>query len=220
MLDTRWFGKMLPSRNWPMVFDAPRHHFAQRLPERLREVVDLSIKDRMRLWRLANTIHEKSQLYKTLLTPADLEKLNGDEIRVLAKKPRPLTSTDETGLLSRVEVEENRAVGELLRRIQRQFKTLTRKRSGSAISSRASATTARSVWPRSCGCWGLAPRSANRNYSNGTTRTPSSYLATNSPAWSTPPASIASRTATVVGMPCSDATLTSGRWGLPKVCRK
>lgn len=126
MLDTRLFGKMVPSRNWPMVFDALRRHIAQQLPERLREVVDLSIKDRMRLWRLPNTIHEKSQLYKTLLTPADLEKLNADEIRALAKKPRPLTVTDETGLLSRVEVEENRAASELLRRIQRQFKKLTR----------------------------------------------------------------------------------------------
>ena len=57
-----------------MIFDALRRHVAQQLPERLREVVDLSIKDRMRLLRLPNTVHEKSQLYKTLLTPADLLK--------------------------------------------------------------------------------------------------------------------------------------------------
>ena len=127
MLDTRSFGKMAPSQNCPPVFDALRRHIAQQLPERLREVVDLSIKDRMRLWRLPNTVHEKSKLYKIIVTPAELEKLNADEIRELAKKPRPLTSTDQTGLLSRVAVRENPTAGALLRRIQRQFKRLTRK---------------------------------------------------------------------------------------------
>ncbi|MGZ8488326.1 MAG: primase C-terminal domain-containing protein [Candidatus Binatia bacterium] len=34
-----------------------------RSPERLREVVDLSIKNRVRLWRLKNAVDEKSKLY-------------------------------------------------------------------------------------------------------------------------------------------------------------
>ena len=125
MLDTRLFGKMTPARHWPMLFDALRRHIAQQLPERLREVVDLSIKDRMRLLRLPNTVHEKSKLYKCILTPAELQKLNADEIRALGKMARALSVTDETGLLSHVEVKENRAAGELMRRIQRQFKNLT-----------------------------------------------------------------------------------------------
>lgn len=127
MVDSRAFGRMTPARHWPMVFDALRRHIAQQLPERLREVVDLSIKDRLRLWRLPNTVHEKSQLYKIILTPAELVALNGDEIRTLAKQPRVLMLTDETGLLSQVEVQENRAAGDLLRRVQRQFKQLTAK---------------------------------------------------------------------------------------------
>lgn len=127
MLDSRGFGKMAPARHWPMVFDALRRHLAQQLPERLREVVDLSIKDRMRLWRLPNTVHEKSRLYKIILTPAELAALTADGIVALATKPRPLSATDETGLLSRLEVGENRAAGALLRRVQHQFKNLTGK---------------------------------------------------------------------------------------------
>ena len=125
MLDTRLFGKMAPARNWPMLFDALRRHIAQQLPERLRNVIDLSIKDRMRLLRLPNTIHEKSQLFKIILAPADLRKLDADEIRQRASRAIALSVTDETGLMSQVAVAENRPAGELLRRVHRQFKKLT-----------------------------------------------------------------------------------------------
>jgi Primase C terminal 1 (PriCT-1) len=126
MLDTRLFGKIAPARSWPMLFDALRRHIAQQLPEQLRDVIDLSIKDRMRLLRLPNTIHEKSQLYKILLTPTELLTLNVNEICQRATESNPLTATDQTGLLSQVAVGENRAAAQLLRRIQRQFKKLTR----------------------------------------------------------------------------------------------
>ena len=155
MLDTRLFGRMVPARSWPMVFDALRRHIAQQLPERLREVVDLSIKDRMRLLRLPNTAHEKSKLYKISITPTELKILTADEIRALAKKPRPLTWTDETGLISRVEVKENRAASELLRRIQHQFKKLTRQPSDYKFSRPADLTEiefpcagAQAIWQR------------------------------------------------------------------------
>ncbi|MGZ8483670.1 MAG: hypothetical protein ACXW6R_07055 [Candidatus Binatia bacterium] len=46
-----------------MIFDALRRHIAQQQPERLREVVDLSIKNRVRPWRLKNAVDEKSKLY-------------------------------------------------------------------------------------------------------------------------------------------------------------
>jgi hypothetical protein len=125
MLDTRLFGRLAPGHSWPVLFDALRRHIAQQLPEPLREIVDLSIKDRMRLLRLPNTIHEQSQRYKILLTPADLLSLDAEAIRQRARQAYPLTSTDETGLLSRVTVAENLNANTLLRRIQRQLKKLT-----------------------------------------------------------------------------------------------
>jgi len=59
MLDCRLFGRVAPSRNLPAIFDSLRRHLAQELPEPLRGTIDLSIKDRMRLLRLPNTIHEQ-----------------------------------------------------------------------------------------------------------------------------------------------------------------
>ena len=64
MLDTRLFGKILPSKNLPLIFDSLRRHLALEVPEPFRDTVDLAIKDRVRLLRLPNTIHEKSKLYK------------------------------------------------------------------------------------------------------------------------------------------------------------
>jgi hypothetical protein len=73
-----------------MIFDALCRHIAQQQSERLREVVDLSIKNRVRLWRLPNTVHEKSKLYKISLTHLDLKNLNADEIRESATTARPV----------------------------------------------------------------------------------------------------------------------------------
>jgi hypothetical protein len=64
LLDTRLFGRIAPSKHLPFIFDSMRHHLAQELPEPLRATVDLSIKDRVRLLRLSNTIHEKSNYIK------------------------------------------------------------------------------------------------------------------------------------------------------------
>ena len=127
MLDTRLFGRVAPSKNLPVIFDSLRRHLAQELPEPLRETVDLSIKDRMRLLRLPNTIHEKSKLYKIILSADELRALAADQIRELAKGPRPLTLTDATGFRSTAEVSENRAAARLFQRVQRQLKRLTRK---------------------------------------------------------------------------------------------
>jgi hypothetical protein len=127
MLDTRLFGKIAPSKNLPTIFDSVRRHLAQELPEPLRATVDLSIKDRVRLIRLPNTVHEKSQLYKIILSANELEKLTSRQIRELAREPRSLMLTDETGLVSRVEVSANRAAMELYERVRRQSAKLTRK---------------------------------------------------------------------------------------------
>jgi hypothetical protein len=127
MLDVRLFGRIAPAKNLPAIFDAIRRHVAEKLPEPLRYTVDLTIKDRVRLLRLPNTIHETSKLYKIIITPAELTELGASQIRDLAQKPRPLTLTDETGLVSRIDVKRNPAAMELFQRVQRQFKKLTRK---------------------------------------------------------------------------------------------
>lgn len=127
MLDTRLFGKMFPSKNLPLVFDSMRRHLAQEIPEQLRQTVDLAIKDRVRLLRLPNTVHEKSKLNKIILSIDELNRMSADEIRRHARTVRPLALTDETGFLSKVEINENTAAAEFFQRVQRQVKKLTRK---------------------------------------------------------------------------------------------
>lgn len=127
LLDGRVFGRLAPSTRLPIIFDALRRHLAQEIAEPLRETVDLSIKDRVRLLRLPNTVHEKSGLYKIILSAAELESFGAEEVREAARRTRPLTVTDETGFLSRVEIETNRAAAELFERVRRQTARLTRK---------------------------------------------------------------------------------------------
>ncbi len=127
LLDTRLFGRIAPSKHLPMIFDSIRRHLAHELPERVRETVDLSIKDRVRLLRLPNTIHEKSKLYKIILTPSEIERLDPKQIREIARTARPLKVTDETGLVSRVDISANPKAAELFSRVRRQTTKLTRK---------------------------------------------------------------------------------------------
>ena len=126
MIDCRLFGRIAPSKHLPMQFDSLRRHLAQALPEPLRRTVDLSIKDRMRLLRLPNTIHEQSKLYKIIVSAEELRRLDADDIRHLAKRPRALTMTDESGLIALAKVKPNAAAAQLFQRVQRQFKRLTR----------------------------------------------------------------------------------------------
>ncbi len=127
MLDSRIFGRVAPSKHLPAVFDSLRRHLAQELPEPLRGTVDLSIKDRMRLLRLPNTIHEQSKLYKIIVSADELHSLDAAQIRQIAKRARRLTLTDESGLISHAAVTANPAAAKLFQRVQRQLKTLTRK---------------------------------------------------------------------------------------------
>jgi hypothetical protein len=127
MLDTRLFGKILPSKKLPLIFDSLRRHLALEIPEPFRETVDLAIKDRVRLLRLPNTIHEQSKFYKVSLSLEELRRLSPAEIRECARTLRPLTFTDETGFLSHADVKENAAAGQLFQHIRRQIKKLTRK---------------------------------------------------------------------------------------------
>jgi len=127
MLDARLFGKIMPSKSLPSLFAAMRRHFAQELPQGLRETVDLTIKDRVRLLRLPNTIHEKSGLYKVVISPDELANLTPPGIRDLATAPRPLFLTDETGLLPRAAVRENPEAARFFEQIRRQVRRMTRK---------------------------------------------------------------------------------------------
>ncbi|HXG52450.1 MAG TPA: primase C-terminal domain-containing protein [candidate division Zixibacteria bacterium] len=127
MLDTRIFGRVAPSKTLPAVFDAVRRHLSYQLPERLRDTVDFAIKDRVRLLRLPNTIHERSGLNKVLLFPEEIERLDAAAVRELARGTRPLACTDETGLISRVHVGENEEASRLFRRVRQQVARLKRR---------------------------------------------------------------------------------------------
>jgi hypothetical protein len=126
-LDCRLFGRVPPAKNLPLIFDAMRRHLAQELPDDLRGALDLAIKDRVRLLRLPNTVHEKSKLYKRWLSFDELQSLAPDEIRKLAEAPRALELTDETGLVSRVEVRQSQPAVAFYTRISGQVKRWTRK---------------------------------------------------------------------------------------------
>src|SRR5208337_1970619 len=52
------------------------------------KTVDLKVYDKRRLWRLPNSQHQKSQLYKIPLTHKELESLTMEQIKALAVKPR------------------------------------------------------------------------------------------------------------------------------------
>jgi hypothetical protein len=127
MLDTRLFGRIAPSKQLPLIFDSLRRHLAQELPEPLRQTVDLAIKDRVRLLRLPNTVHEKSKLYKIILGADELQNFGADEIRARASQMRPLALTDESGFVPNVAIGQNAAAAELFRRVSGQVRKITRK---------------------------------------------------------------------------------------------
>lgn len=55
------------------------------------KTIDTQIYDNKRMFRIPNSIHEKSKLYKIPITIDELENLSIDEIRNLAKSPRQIT---------------------------------------------------------------------------------------------------------------------------------
>ncbi len=74
------FGGFIPSQRLHEEFKA--------LAKLISENVDLSIYDKVRLWRLPNTINSKSGLYKIPLTADEIFNLTIDEIKEMAKSPR------------------------------------------------------------------------------------------------------------------------------------
>jgi DNA primase large subunit len=56
----------------------------------IHKTVDLQIYDNKRLFRVPNSIHGKTMLYKIILTPDELHSLTENEIKELAKQPRSI----------------------------------------------------------------------------------------------------------------------------------
>ncbi len=71
-----------PGREMPQAFKK----MAPALTEGAK--IDLSVYDRVRLFRFSNTVNTKSGLYKIPLTPAEILNLSIEEILELAKAPR------------------------------------------------------------------------------------------------------------------------------------
>lgn len=127
LFDVRLFGKVTPSKNLHLMFSTLRMELLYEFPDFDRSVVDLSIKDRVRLLRLPNTVNAKSQAYKIPLSYHELASSSVAEIQAKARAPRPLTFTDETGLLSKVKVGENSALSKIFQHVHRQVRRYTRK---------------------------------------------------------------------------------------------
>ncbi|MCW4011132.1 MAG: primase C-terminal domain-containing protein [Candidatus Bathyarchaeota archaeon] len=67
------------------------------------KTVDTSIYERRRLWRLLNSRHQKTGLYKVPLTLTELEKLSIEEIKELATKPRELLIKADASVVPKAE---------------------------------------------------------------------------------------------------------------------
>jgi predicted transcriptional regulator len=74
-----------PSNELPLILKS----IAKELQARLHlKTLDVSVYDRRRLWRLLNSRHNKTGLYKIPLTLTELENLSIEQIKTLAAKPR------------------------------------------------------------------------------------------------------------------------------------
>jgi hypothetical protein len=71
---------------------AAKQHGAADALSRGLATADWSLYSRGRLWRVPNTLHSKTGLYKIPLTAKELERLTIDEIRELARKPRTIAT--------------------------------------------------------------------------------------------------------------------------------
>lgn len=104
LIDTRVFGRVPPALDLHRVFSYVRLAVAEALPSFEHARFDLSIGDKVRLLRLANTRHSRTRLFKVPLALAEVRSLGVDEIRNLATAPRPLARTAYSGLLPREKV--------------------------------------------------------------------------------------------------------------------
>jgi hypothetical protein len=74
-----------PSINLPLIYKSIMQELVHALD---LKTADLKVYDRRRLWRLQNSRHQKSHLFKIHLTFTELQNLTMKQIRELATKPR------------------------------------------------------------------------------------------------------------------------------------
>jgi hypothetical protein len=98
LVDTGAAGRVVPARNLHRIFVRMRLAILEQLPTAARALFDLGIGDKLRLLRLPNTRHADSGLFKVALTAEELHRLSPDQIRDLARAPRPLTRVTAAGL--------------------------------------------------------------------------------------------------------------------------
>jgi len=85
-VNRRAFG-IQPSERLPLILKS----MAMELKENLSlKTLDLKVYHRRALWRLPDTQHPKSSLFKVEMTNEELEKFSIDEIKDLARKPRAI----------------------------------------------------------------------------------------------------------------------------------
>jgi len=100
LLDTRIFGKIEPSENLHLAFSELRKEIIRQAKVKNSEAIDYVIKDKIRLFRVVNTINAKSGLYKVQLSLQELLKHEIEDITNKAKKTQPIYFTDVAGLVS------------------------------------------------------------------------------------------------------------------------
>lgn len=125
MVDVRAFGGIEPSRELHVVFSRMRERMVE-AAKADRNVIDLCIKDKLRLWRLPNTINQKSGLFKIQLTIDELFRLTPSQIKDKARKPQAIFLTDRTGLLPlEKDIKTSKKMQELYNEIQEGMKNLS-----------------------------------------------------------------------------------------------
>jgi predicted transcriptional regulator len=88
------------SADLPLIWKS----LAQELIAKLKlKTADSSVYERRRLWRLLNSRHQKTGLYKIPLTLTELEKLAIEHVKEKAVKPRELFTKGETRVISKAE---------------------------------------------------------------------------------------------------------------------
>ncbi|MBI5014911.1 MAG: primase C-terminal domain-containing protein [Deltaproteobacteria bacterium] len=99
LVDTRVFRRPTPSKVMPELLHRLTVRLAQELALPRPGPLDLALRDRVRLLRLPNTVHEASRRFKIALSAEELLALDAVEVRRLAMAPRVLVGTDPSGLL-------------------------------------------------------------------------------------------------------------------------
>ena len=74
------------------------------------KTVDTQVYDNKRLFRIPNTMHEKSGLYKIPITPLELAKATEEEIKTMALTQRPLFNIDVLSESSRAKIEFEKVI--------------------------------------------------------------------------------------------------------------